>query len=115
MLRLMSTSKVGIAYVTFKNKDAFSRKEASKMVKFEEIDLKEDGKWGEEGFTIKVVECDIENYRQKLEARFKDTTETWYFGLYEQNFIELFDGALLINDKGANFKKKVQKISIETK
>ncbi len=115
MLRLMSTSKVGIAYVTFKNKGAFSRKEASKMVKFEEIDLKEDEKWDEEGFKIRVVEWNIENYRQKLEAKFEDKTETWYFGLHEQNFIELFDGALTINDKGANFKKKVQKISIETK
>lgn len=85
------------------------------MVNFEEIDLKEDEKWGEEGFKIRVVEWDIENYRQKLEARFEDKTETWYFGLQEKHSVELFDGALLINDKGANFKKKVQKISIETK
>ena len=84
------------------------------MVKFEEIDLKEDGK-GEEGFTIKVGEWNPENYRQKLEARFEDKTETWYFGLHEKHSIELFDWALLINDKGANFKKKVQKSSIETK
>ncbi|MEE8358820.1 MAG: hypothetical protein V3R82_05350, partial [Candidatus Hydrothermarchaeales archaeon] len=63
------------------------------MVKFEEIDLKEDEKWDEEGFKIRVVEWDVANYRQKLEARFEDKTKTWYFGLHEQNFIELFDGA----------------------
>ncbi len=86
------------------------------MAKYDDIKLKEDKEWSEEGFTIKVVKWDIENYRQKLEARFEDKTETWYFGLHENNgVIVLFEGALTINDKGANFKKNVQTISIETK
>lgn len=84
------------------------------MVKYE-VELKEDGEWSGDGFTIRVDEWDLENYKQKLEAKFEDKTETWYFGLYEKHNVELFDGALTINDKGANFKDKIQRISVETK
>ncbi|MFQ5974921.1 MAG: hypothetical protein ACE5J5_01205 [Candidatus Hydrothermarchaeales archaeon] len=85
------------------------------MVKNKEIELTEKEEWSGDGFKIRVVKWDLKNYKQKLEAKFEDKTETWYFGLYEKKNVVLFDGALTINDKGANFKNKIQKLIVETK
>ncbi len=85
------------------------------MTMYAEIELKGKKAWSEEGYKIKVVEWDTENYKQKLEAKSGDKTETWYFGLQEQNSVVFFNGSLTVNDKGASFKNTVQTVSVETK